>query len=267
MPPLFHNHPLSHHEAVHKGEVSSVQPLIPVCGDNVPVWDEEIQAMKLQLQGVIQNIQHKPSSIVNSPFATSIRDKAHPSKFKMSSINTFDGITDHVDHMEAYQTLMILHAFPNEIMCCTFSVTLKGSARLWFSQLPPNSVTSFRQLSESFLSHFISTLRQRHPVTQLLNIRQTAEESLRSYVTRFNTEALQVEENDDKVILTAFMADLHLSDFLFSLSKNLPTTMASLLTKAQKYMNVEDFLAARQDSTFKLPPSKDKKKELESHPP
>ena len=211
----------------------------------------------------MQNIQHKPSATANSPFVASIRDKPLPAKFKMPTIDSFDGTTDPVDHLETYRTLMVLHAFPDEIMCRAVPVTLKGSARLWFSQLPADSVSTFQHLSDSFLSHFIGAQRQRRPATQLLNIRQTEGESLRSFVTRFNTEALQVAENDDKVILTAFMAGLRSSDFLFSLSKNPPTTMATLLSKAQKYMNAEDSLAARQEPTPKNPTPREKRKDSE----
>lgn len=129
--------------------------------------------MKLKLQEVMQNIQHKPSTTANSPLVASIRDKPLPAKFKMPTIDSFDGTTDPVDHLVTYRTLMILHAFPDEIMCRTFPVTLKGSARLWFSQLPSDSVSTFQHLSDSFLSHFIGAQRQRCPATQLLNIRQT----------------------------------------------------------------------------------------------
>ncbi|XP_028123952.1 uncharacterized protein LOC114321024 [Camellia sinensis] len=217
--------------------------------------------MKLQLQEVMQDMQHKTSSTIDSPFIASIRDKALPSKFKMSSIDTFDDTTDPVDHVEAYQIPMILYVFPDEIMCCIFLVTLKGSTRLWFSQLPPDSATSFHQLSETFLSHFIGAQQQRHLATQLLNIRQTKGESLLSFFTRFNIEALQVEENDDKVILNTFMVGLCPSDFLFFLSKNPPSAMVALLAKTKKYMNVEDSLTAFQDSASKNPPPKDKRKE------
>lgn len=104
-------------------------------------------------------MQNKASSTANSPFATSIKDKPLPPKFKMLSIDTFDGTIGHVHHLEAYKTLMILHVFPDEIMCHAFPVALKGLARLWFSQLKPDSVTSFDQLSKYCLSHFIGAQR------------------------------------------------------------------------------------------------------------
>ena len=44
--------------------------------------------------------------------------------------------------------------------------------------------------------------------------------------------------------LTTFKAGLKSREFVVSLAKNPPKTMAEMLMKAQKYMNVEDALAA-----------------------
>ena len=55
---------------------------------------------------------------------------------------------------------------------------------------------------------------------------------------------LEVDETDDKVQLITFKAGLKSRDFLASLAKNPPKTMAEALLKAQKYMNAEEALAA-----------------------
>ena len=55
---------------------------------------------------------------------------------------------------------------------------------------------------------------------------------------------LEVDEADDKVHLTTFKAGLESRDFVASLAKNPPKTMAEALLKAQKYMNMEGALAA-----------------------
>ena len=67
---------------------------------------------------------------------------------------------------------------------------------------------------------------------------------MRSYVTRFTRGMLEVDESDDKVQLTTFKAGLKSRDFVVSVAKNPPKTMAEALLKAQKYMNAEDTLAA-----------------------
>ena len=70
---------------------------------------------------------------------------------------------------------------------------------------------------------------------------------MRSYVKRFTLETLKVDEVDDNVQLTTFKAGLKSREFVVSLAKNPPKTMAEMLLKAQKYMNAEDALAAIKD--------------------
>ena len=70
-----------------------------------------------------------------------------------------------------------------------------------------------------------------------------------------------MDEADDKVQLTAFKAGLKSRDFMVSLAKNPPKTMAEALLKVQKYMNAEDALAAIDG----IEKSKEKKKEKEDY--
>ena len=65
-------------------------------------------------------------------------------------------------------------------------------------------------------------------------------------MTQFNKELLQVDEAEDQVILTTFQARLLSEDFFFSITKSPPRTVAELLQKAQKYMNVEDAVLAKE---------------------
>ena len=83
------------------------------------------------------------------------------------------------------------------------------------------------------------------PTGHLLNIQQEGE-SLRQYVTHFNKELLQVDEAEDQVILTTFQAGLLLGDLFFSITKSPPKTIAELLHKAQKYINAEDAVLAKE---------------------
>ena len=65
------------------------------------------------------------------------------------------------------------------------------------------------------------------------------------YVTHFNKDALLINEANGKVLVTAFTNRLQSGEFLFSIYKNDPKTMADMLYKASKYMNVEDAMIAR----------------------
>ncbi|XP_065626109.1 uncharacterized protein LOC136066164 [Quercus suber] len=80
-----------------------------------------------------------------------------------------------------------------------------------------------------------------------MSIRQREDETLKSYITRFNKEALSIDEADDKILVAAFTNGLRKAKFLFSLYKNDPKTMSEVLYRANKYMNAEDALLAREE--------------------
>ena len=132
-----------------------------------------------------------------------------------------------------------------------FPITLKGPARIWFSRLTPNSINTFKELSAQFTSHFIGGHRYKKSTVCLMSIKQREDETLRSYITRFNKEALSIDEADDKILVAAFTNGLRKGKFLFSLYKNDPNTMSEVLYRATKYMNAEDALLAREEKPRK----------------
>ena len=97
------------------------------------------------------------------------------------------------------------------------------------------------------MCHFIGGQCPKRPADYLLIIRQGEKETLRSYVKCFTRATLEVDEADDKVQLMTFKAGLRSRDLVASLVKNPPKTMAEMLLKAQKYMNVEDAIATIRD--------------------
>ena len=117
-------------------------------------------------------------------------------------------------------------------MCHSFPTTLKGATREWFTKFPTSSIDSFEQLGNSFLRHFVGGQCPRRPADHLLTIKQGEKETLRSYVKRFTQEILEIDEANDKAQLTNFKAGLKSKEFMISLAKNPPKTMANMLLKA-----------------------------------
>ena len=114
-------------------------------------------------------------------------------------------------------------------MCKAFPTTLKGLARVWFSKIPPNSISSFNELSKLFVNNFIRGQRHKCSSSSPLTIEQGENESLWSFVTRFNREALTVNEMDDKLLLAAFHNGVNSSLFIHKLYEQEPQTMAELV--------------------------------------
>ena len=140
----------------------------------------------------------------DSPFIASVTLFPLPSKFHMPQVEAYDGSKDPLDHMESFKTLMHLQGVANEIMCQVFPTKPKGLARVWFSRLMPNSISAFKELSAQFASHFIGRHKYKKSTACLMNIKQREDETLRSYITRFNKEALLIDEADDKILVATF---------------------------------------------------------------
>ena len=102
-----------------------------------------------------------------------------------------------------------------------------------------------------FVSHFIGARTYRKPSYHLLTIKQSSQESLRSYVQRFNSKSLKVDIPDEKFAITAFIAGLGVQskDLMFSISKNPHAGMAEVLAKAEKYINGEEALISKKGSS------------------
>ena len=82
-------------------------------------------------------------------------------------------------------------------------------------------------------------------MSSLLTIEQGDNESLRSFITRFNREALTVDEVDDKLLLAAFHNGVNSDLFIHKLYEKEPQSMAKLVHSAQNFMNAEDTIIVK----------------------
>ena len=116
---------------------------------------------------------------------------------------------------------------------------------MWFSKVPPNTVSSFEKLSKLFINNFIGGQRHKRFSSSLLTIEQRNNESLRSLITHFNREALMVDEMDDKLLLAAFHNGVSSYLFIYKLYDQESRTMVELVYSAQNFMNAEDAIIAK----------------------
>ena len=181
----------------------------------------------------------------------------------MPQTELYDGTFDPLDQLESFKALMLLHGANDGVMCRAFPATLQKSVRLWFSGLHAGSINSFEQLGRLFTAHFISSRRQRRGSDFLIGIKQESNESLRAYISRFNTATLEISDLDQTVAMTTMKGGLKTSRFLFSLEKRFPADYAEMLARAEKYANAEEAMAARKDTSSSRPEKREKRKRKE----
>ncbi|GAU38515.1 hypothetical protein TSUD_396320 [Trifolium subterraneum] len=115
---------------------------------------------------------------------------------KPPTLDKYDGTTDPDEHVLSVETALDYRNLRGSIKCKLFPLSLVRGASTWWRNLPPGSIDSWEELCRMFTAHF--TTSRRHPkiVASLKAIVQGPEESLRSYIERFNKVSVEVEATD-----------------------------------------------------------------------
>ena len=152
-------------------------------------WEQRFKGIQQELSHMKEVVKSQtPDSMdtlvqqTESPFTAEVLHFPLPAKFRMPQIEALDGAKDPVDHLNTYKNHMDMHGYQDPVQCRAFAITLKGPALAWYNRLPPSSISSFRELSIAFVSHFIGARTYRKSSYHLLSIKQNPQESLRSYV-------------------------------------------------------------------------------------
>ena len=147
------------------------------------LWKQRFKGLQQELSRVKEVVKGRaPDSMdtlvqqIESPFTTEGLHFPLPAKFRMPQIEEFDCAKDPVDHLNTYKNQMELHGYQDPVRCRDFAITLKGLALAWFNRLPPSSISSFKELSIAFISHFIGARTYRKPSYHLLTIKQSSQE-------------------------------------------------------------------------------------------
>ncbi|XP_075507649.1 uncharacterized protein LOC142544491 [Primulina tabacum] len=147
--------------------------------------------------------------------------------------------------------MAMLHCYTDRIKCKVFLTTLVDSAQRWFEGLAPQSINSFKDFEKVFSHHFSSIKKYKKTAFSLFEVKQSPKESLRSYIKRFNRVALDVPTCATETKTTAFTQDLREGEFFKSLTKKVPGDFENLLSRADKYINMEEAQKQKREAVRK----------------
>ncbi|KAK3009096.1 hypothetical protein RJ639_015071 [Escallonia herrerae] len=191
----------------------------------------------------VEDKRSPPRAESGYPLSEAIQKAKLPPNFCMPQCDLYDGTGDPGEHVYQFETNMLLLQVSDAVMCRAFLTILKKAAHAWFTSLQPRSIYSFGQLVDLFQKHFISSCSRRKNSACLLNIMQEKNESLACFLGRFSAATLEIDNLDESVKYTAFLRGLRpTSKFAFSVNKSSPCSMKSLLEKANKYIQAEEYL-------------------------
>ncbi|XP_073041970.1 uncharacterized protein [Primulina eburnea] len=242
-------------EALHRERAPSPPlqpPPPPPLGHLDAVW-EEIRRLGRQVGG------RPPPQDSESPLSLEILNEDLPPNFRQPTVRDYDGSTDPEEHLGRFNNAALLHRYSDGVKCRVFLTTLVGPAQRWFDLLPPRSITSFREFSTVFMNQYATSKRHLKTSLGFFSVKQGETDSLRDFIRRFNSAALEVPSAATETLVNAFTQGLRGGQFFNSLVKKPPHSYDELLSRADKYVNLED--AQRQRRTEGKPGDKDKGKE------
>ena len=76
----------------------------------------------------------------------------------------YNGQTDLVEHVSHFNQRMIVHSKNEALMCKVFPSSLEPVAIRWFDGLGGSSIDSFKDLTRTFRSHFVTCNRVHRPL-------------------------------------------------------------------------------------------------------
>ena len=137
-------------------------------------------------KGVGTDVMKKAlSQISKSPFTRGIEMAKLPRRFHQPTFAMYNGWTDPVERVSQFKQKMAVHSQDEALMCRVFSSSLGPMAMRWFNRLRTNSVSSFKKLTQSFYSQFITCSRVSQPLDSLLSMSMKEGESVKAYSERY----------------------------------------------------------------------------------
>ncbi|KAG7536468.1 Ribonuclease H-like superfamily [Arabidopsis suecica] len=143
--------------------------------------------------------------------------------------------------------------------CQIFTEHLTGAALNWFSRLKPNSISSYRQLSVTFLKHYSPLIQNQTTNADLWSLSQGPTESLRLFIDRFKDVITRIVIPDEAAIVALRNAVWYDSRFRDDITLHVPNTLEDALHRATRYIELEEerLVLSRKHGVTKAPASKE----------
>ena len=181
------------------------------------------------------------SQISKSPFTRGIEKAKLPRRFHQPMFAMYNDRTDPIEHISQFKQKMTVHSQDESSMCRVFSSSLGLMAMRWFDELRTNSVSSFKKLTQSFCSRFITCSRVPQPLDSLLSMSMREGESIKAYSERYWEMFNKIDGDFDEVAIKTFKVDLPVEHGLRkSLTGKPVTSLRQLMDRVDKYKKIED---------------------------
>ncbi|XP_030945629.1 uncharacterized protein LOC115970093 [Quercus lobata] len=136
---------------------------------------------------------------------------------------------------------MAVHSKNKALMCKVFPSNLGPVAMRWFNGLKADSISSFKELTQTFGFRFITCSRAPRPLASLLSLSMREEKTLKTYSDRYWEMFNEIGGDFKDVAISTFKLGLPAEhDLRKSLTGKPVTSIRQLMDWIDKYKRVEE---------------------------
>ncbi|XP_060182986.1 uncharacterized protein LOC132612933 [Lycium barbarum] len=173
-----------------------------------------------------------------------------PKRFGMPDIPKYNGTTEPNEHVTAYTCAIKGNDLADDerepVPLKKFGETLSKGAIIWYYNLPEHSIDSFAMLADAFVKAHAGAIKVETRKSNLFNVKQRDDETLREFVARFQMERIDLPPVIDDWAVQAFTQGVNSRSSITSmeLKQNLivypAIAWADVHNKYQSKIRVED---------------------------
>nr|GEY98698.1 reverse transcriptase domain-containing protein [Tanacetum cinerariifolium] len=194
-----------------------------------------------------------------NPFTPRICNFESSRKTRMpNNVKTYDGTGDSEDHVKVFQAAAQVERWAMPTWCHMFNLTLIGAARVWFNELPPESIDGYKDLRAAFLAYFMQRKKYVKDLVEIHNIKQRDGETIEDFMKRFKIETKRIKGAPECMRISGFMHGVNNPELTKRLNEHVPTTMEEIMMitmplEKRRVMTQKEILAT-EASKFQPPP-------------
>nr|GEX24075.1 reverse transcriptase domain-containing protein [Tanacetum cinerariifolium] len=190
------------------------------------------------------------------------RDKSPPSS--MSRNSSSDGkhrrTGDPEDHVKVFQAAAQVERWAMPTWCHMFNSTLIGAARVWFDELPPESIDGHKDLRAAFLAYFTQQKKYVKDLVEIHNIKQRDGETIKDFIERFKTETGCIKGAPECMRIFGFMHRVNNPELTKRLNEHVPKTMEEMMITITAFIRGEAAAASKKNGHVSWKPQDQSKR-------
>nr|GEW07906.1 reverse transcriptase domain-containing protein [Tanacetum cinerariifolium] len=129
--------------------------------------------------------------------------------------------------------------------CHMFNSTLIGAARVWFDELHPESINSYKDLKAAFLAYFMQQKKYVKDPVEIHNIKQKDGETIEDFMKRFKVETGCMKGAPECMCISGFMHGVNNPELTKSLNEHVPKTMKEMMITTTAFKGGEAAAASK----------------------